>query len=61
MVTGFFNFDAYGFLRDFSLEKSYSVFMSVTLIEDAFTLGCLASRDNANDLTKFTFAMTYDE
>ena len=27
MVTGFFNFEAYGFLRCFSLERSYSAFM----------------------------------
>lgn len=39
MVTGLFNFEAYGFLRDFSLERSYSVFMPDTLIERAFTFG----------------------
>ncbi len=32
IVTGFFNFEAYGFLRDFIFERSYSAFMMATLI-----------------------------
>lgn len=61
MVTGFFNFEAYGFLRDFNLERSYSAFMSTTLIKRAFAPGCLASGDDANGLAVFTLAMTDDK
>ena len=61
MVTGFFSFDAYGFLRAFSLERSYSAFMSATLVERAFTLGCLASRDDSDGFPAFTFAVANDE
>ena len=41
-VMGFFNFDAYGFFRDFSLERSYSAFMVSHLDKTRFrvTLIC---------------------
>src|SRR4051794_30984286 len=61
MVTGFLSLEAYGFLRDFSFERSYSGFMSGALIKRALALGCLASRDDANDLATPSLAMTDDE
>ena len=41
-VMGFFNFDAYEFFRDFSLERSYSAFMVSHLDKTRFrvTLIC---------------------
>ena len=44
-----------------SLERSYSAFMSDALIKRAFTLGCLASRDDSNNFPAFTFTVTDDE
>ena len=61
MVTGFFILEAYGFLRDFNLARSYSVFMSSHLVKCAFVIGRLARRDDANDLPVFALAMTRDE
>lgn len=45
IVTGFLSFDAYGFLRDFIFEKSYSAFTSATPVKRGFTASCVARGD----------------
>jgi len=61
IVTGFLSFEAYGFLRDLILEKSYSVFMLSTWVERALTLGCLTRGDQTKNITRLTLAVTYNE
>src|ERR1700741_1839547 len=61
MVTGFLSLEAYGFFRYFSLERSYSAFISATSVERAFTPCCLASRDDANQVALLALAMADDE
>ena len=48
-------------MRALSLERSYSAFMSDALIKRAFTLGCLASRNDSNGFPAFTFTVADDE
>jgi hypothetical protein len=61
MVTGFLSFDAYGFLRACILEKSYSAFMSATLVEGAFALGCFACGDDADGVALIALAVADDQ
>ena len=41
LLPYFFNLEAYGFLRDFILERSYSVFMCVHLNKTRFSVRLL--------------------
>ena len=57
IVTDFFSFEAYGFLRDCIFEKSYSAFMLFTMVERAFALGGSSSRYQADNFTLRSFAV----
>ena len=49
MVTDFLSLEAYGFLRDFIVDRSYSAFLSFTSIVLRFGLGCPASGNDADN------------
>ena len=53
IVTGFFSFEAYGFLRERIFEKSYSAFMLFTTVKGAFALGGSSCRYEADNLALF--------
>ena len=50
MVTDFLSLEAYGFLRDFIVDRSYSAFLSFTSIVLRFGLGCPASGNDADNV-----------
>lgn len=58
MVTGFSSLDAYGFLREPNLERSYSAFVVDTWVMRGFALCRLPGGDDADHISLLTFAVT---
>ena len=61
MVTGFLSLDAYGFLRERNLERSYSVFMLDTSVVRGFALCRFPGGDDADCIPLLIFKVTNQE
>ncbi|MDD5321752.1 MAG: hypothetical protein PHD43_14295 [Methylococcales bacterium] len=57
MVKVFFNLAAYGFFRDFIVNRSYFLFIVCFLCVLAFVLRRFTSKYDANGMTRFLPAM----